>query len=72
MAIYTSLTENELEHFDCFLCGESIEVELIYWLGMTGSVSFHPSCAQSFLLKLGRDVWEWERNHTGYAQVADP
>lgn len=45
----------------CFACHDriaSFEIA-ITWRG-TSEIWLHPKCAQSFIIRLGRDVWEWE------------
>lgn len=58
------LREMELadEESLCFLCGRFLrEFPAIGWHGATGFVVFHPDCAASFIFRLSRDVWEYQR-----------
>ena len=53
----------------CFLCSESITLPAIVWAGATGSISFHPACGTSFLLRLGRDLWQLEHDASDVRSV---
>lgn len=47
---------------DCFMCGEALKPPVIFWWGATGYISLHPSCALSFMVRIGRDVWQYKHN----------
>ncbi|MEW6049028.1 MAG: hypothetical protein AB1609_21585 [Bacillota bacterium] len=49
----------------CFYCGKPTEDPAVEWHGYTAQIFLHPACAVDLLLRLARDVWEFEcRHHT--------
>jgi hypothetical protein len=45
---------------DCFHCGQPVEDPSVLWSGATREVFLHPGCAADLLLRLGRDILEWQ------------
>jgi len=48
----------------CFLCGDIVADggPAVYWRGSGVDLWLHGGCAGSFVLRLGRDAWEVERD----------
>lgn len=45
----------------CFMCGSPVRFPSIYWKGYPDrSIALHGECASDLVLRLARDVWEWE------------
>lgn len=53
----TYLVENGVvsNHENCFLCGEPVRGEFLYWQGCTGSIALHESCGNYLGWNLVKD-----------------
>ena len=53
--------ENGLDKQPCFYCGLKIATVGVYWNGHeAGYMYLHHGCAQKFLVRLARDIWQLE------------
>ncbi len=43
----------------CFYCDQALEDPAIHWRGAT-EIYLHPSCCVDFVLRLFRDVHQWQ------------
>jgi hypothetical protein len=46
----------------CFYCGGEIEPLHILWFGKGSAVALHPSCAVELIIRLCRDVYDYEES----------
>lgn len=72
MSVWMKLEDEPIGVFDnypldkrtCFLCGEKVRHPMIHWMACDSTSSgfhfFHPNCAMGIIIRLSRDVLEWE------------
>jgi hypothetical protein len=46
---------------DCFYCARPTSDPAIVWSGAEADVFLHPACAADLMIRLNRDLWEWQR-----------
>ncbi len=44
----------------CFYCGALVTDPAILWMGSSGTLWLHPPCALDFIVRLTRDVHEYQ------------
>jgi hypothetical protein len=44
----------------CFYCGEPVRDPAIEWSGTAGQIWLHPPCALDFVVRLTRDIHEYQ------------
>ena len=51
----------ERDEHPCFYCGKALDAEpAIGWIGQTSEIYLHARCTVEFILRMFRDVHQWE------------
>lgn len=50
-----------------FYCGKLVDDPAIEWRGHTAEVFLHPGCAIDFIIRLTRDVHQWQCSPLGHS-----